>query len=46
MEFDILKMVPRESKPKVVSAFPDTSQFTKKAIRDHYPELVHKLIKD
>jgi hypothetical protein len=46
MEFDILKMVPRVTKPKVVSAFPDTTQFTKNAIRKHYPELEHKLIRD
>jgi hypothetical protein len=49
MEFDILKMVPRntnETKSKAVSAFPDTSQFTKNAIRKHYPELEHKLIRD
>lgn len=41
-------MLPRaKPKPKVYNPFPiDTSQFTKRAIRAHYPELEHKLIRD
>ena len=47
-EFDITKMLPRASpKPKIYNPFPiDTRQFTKQAIRKHYPELEHKLIRD
>ncbi len=48
-EFDITKMVPRlEPKPKpkarIDPVFADFSQWSKNAIRKHYPELVHKLI--
>lgn len=47
-EFDITKMVPRENpKPKVFNPFPiDTRQFSKRMIREHYPDLEHKLIRD
>lgn len=46
-EFDITKMIPRESpKPKPKEPFPDLSSFTKRMIRKHYPELEHKLIRD
>lgn len=48
MEFDITKMLPRANpKPAIYNPFPiDTSKFTKQAIRKHYPELEHKLIRD
>lgn len=50
-EFDITKMVPRfDPKPKpkarIDPVFEDFSQWSKNAIRRHYPELVHKLIPD
>jgi hypothetical protein len=47
-QFDITQILPRaDPKPKVYNPFPiDTTQFTKQAIRKHYPELEHKLIRD
>lgn len=47
-EFDITKMVPREkAKPKVFNPFPvDTTKFSKRMIREYYPALEHKLIRD
>ena len=48
-DFDITTMVPRETpKPKarIDPIFADFSQWSKNAIRKHYPELVHKLIPD
>jgi hypothetical protein len=44
-QFDITKAVPRASpKPKVHNPFPiDTSALTKRLIREHYPELEHRL---
>ena len=50
-ELDITKMVPRlEPKPKpkagIDPVFADLSQWSKNAIRKHYPELIHKLIPD
>ncbi len=50
-DFDITKMVPRlKEKPKpkarIDPVFADFSQWSKQAIRKHYPELVHKLIPD
>jgi hypothetical protein len=46
-EFDITKLVPKEApKPKarIDPLFADFSQWSKNAIRKHYPELVYKLI--
>jgi prophage antirepressor-like protein len=42
---DITKCVPRaNAKPKVYNPFPfDTSQLTKRLIREYYPELEHRL---
>lgn len=49
-EIDITKLIPKEEakpKPRVYNPFPfDTRQFTIKAIRNHYPDLEHKLIRD
>jgi hypothetical protein len=47
-EFDITKIVPRaKPKPKIFNPFPiDTRQFSKRMIREHYPDLEHKLIRD
>ena len=44
-QFDITKCVPRAiAKPKVYNPFPiDTSQLTKRLIREYYPELEHRL---
>lgn len=41
----ITKCVPRaNAKPKVYNPFPfDTSQLTKRLIREYYPELEHRL---
>ena len=48
IDFDILKMLPREApKPKAKNdIFADLGEWTKRAVRTHYPELVDKLIKD
>jgi len=47
-QFDITKAVPRASpKPKVHNPFPiDTSALTKRLIREYYPELEDRLIRD
>jgi hypothetical protein len=47
-QFDITKAVPRASaKPKVYNPFPfNTKPLTKRLIREHYPELEHRLIRD
>jgi hypothetical protein len=47
-QFDITKCVPRASpKPKVCNPFPiDTSALTKRLIREYYPELEGRLIRD
>jgi hypothetical protein len=47
-QFDITKAVPRASpKPKVCNPFPiDTSALTKRLIREYYPELEDRLIRD
>lgn len=49
-EIDITKLVPKEEikpKTKVHNPFPfDTRQFSIKAIREHYPDLEHKLNRD
>jgi hypothetical protein len=47
-QFDITKAVPRASqKPKVYNPFPiDTSALTKRLIREYYPELEGRLIRD
>jgi hypothetical protein len=47
-QFDITKAVPRaDPKPKVHNPFPiDTSALTKRLIREHYPDLEHRLIRD
>jgi hypothetical protein len=46
-QFDITKAVPRASpKPKVYNPFPDTSALTKRLIREHYPELEDRLIRN
>jgi hypothetical protein len=49
-DFDITKMLPRaenKTKSRIYNPSPvDTTRFTKDAIRRHYPELEHKLIRD
>jgi hypothetical protein len=44
-QFDITKVLPRASaKPKIYNPFPfNTKQLTKRLIREHYPELEHRL---
>ncbi len=50
MDFDITKVVPRadprKPKAKIDPIFADLSQWSARAIRVHYPEKVHELIKD
>ena len=51
--FDILEMLPRADPPpkpkpraRIDPIFADLGEWTKRAVRVHYPELVHELIKD
>lgn len=49
-DFDTTKAVPHADRPKpkakIDPIFADLDQWTKRAIREHYPERVHELIKD
>jgi hypothetical protein len=50
--FDILEMIPRDDPPKpkprarIDPIFADLGEWSKRAVRVHYPELVDKLIKE
>lgn len=49
-QFDITKAVLRADRPKpkakIDPIFADLDQWSARAIREHYPERVHELIKD